>query len=143
MSLISSLASQLRRDEGLVLHAYEDPLGFLTIGYGRMIDIRKGGGITPAEAEFLLSNDIDARLPILKREIPFWDALSEPRQGVLLNMSFQLGIPHLLGFRRMLRHMRLKEWELAAEQMRNSDWYFQTPNRAKRLEKQLLTNTWT
>ena len=44
-------------EEGLVLHAYEDHLGYLTIGYGRLIDKRRGGGISKAEAEYLLLND--------------------------------------------------------------------------------------
>lgn len=142
MSLIEKLAAQLRRDEGLILHAYEDSEGYLTIGYGRMIDIRRGGGITPAEAEFLLSNDINARLPLLKREIPFWDALSEPRQVVLLNMSFQLGLTGLLGFKKMLAAARDERFEDAAEQMRRSDWYAQTPARCNRLALQMSTGEW-
>ena len=44
--MIENLTDQLRRDEGCVLHAYPDHLGFLTLGIGRLIDRRKGGGIT-------------------------------------------------------------------------------------------------
>ena len=60
----------LRGDEGEVLTAYPDHLGYLTIGVGRLIDKRKGGGITPEESAYLLANDImrksmdlDSRLP--------------------------------------------------------------------------------
>ncbi len=51
MTLAQSITQQLRRDEGEVLHAYQDSLGYWTIGIGVLIDKRKGGGITKAESE--------------------------------------------------------------------------------------------
>jgi lysozyme len=36
-----TLAEMLTRDEGRVRHAYQDHLGFWTIGVGRLIDQRK------------------------------------------------------------------------------------------------------
>jgi len=45
------IREQIKRHEGKVLHAYPDHLGYWTIGYGRLIDERRGGGITEAEAE--------------------------------------------------------------------------------------------
>ncbi|MGB0809972.1 MAG: glycoside hydrolase family protein, partial [Candidatus Puniceispirillaceae bacterium] len=51
------LIKQLKRHEGLVTHCYQDHLGYNTIGYGRLIE--KGmGGITEAEADYLLMNDL-------------------------------------------------------------------------------------
>ena len=41
---LTKTVEQLRRNEGEVLHAYQDHLGFWTIGVGRLIDKRKGGG---------------------------------------------------------------------------------------------------
>ena len=52
---------QLKRHEGLRLHAYADSLGYTTIGYGRMIDKRKGGGITEREAGWQVSITEDSR----------------------------------------------------------------------------------
>ncbi|MEG2578858.1 MAG: hypothetical protein RSA54_14135, partial [Glutamicibacter sp.] len=67
----AELTKQLRRDEGEVLSAYTDHLGYLTIGVGRMIDKRKGGGITAEESAYLLSNDIDKRQAELLRRAPW------------------------------------------------------------------------
>ena len=52
------LLEELSRDEGTVLQAYQDSLGYWTIGTGRLIDKRRGGGITKAEADYLLANDV-------------------------------------------------------------------------------------
>ena len=52
------LAKSLKQDEGFKPSAYKDSLGYLTIGYGRMIDERLGGYLSEEEAGFLLENDI-------------------------------------------------------------------------------------
>lgn len=135
------LVAQLKRDEGTVLHAYQDHLGYWTIGTGRLIDIR-GGGITPEEAEYLLSNDIDTRFAQLSKRIPWFDTLSSARQGVLMNMAFQLGIGGLLAFKNTLRLVEVGDYTGASREMLNSAWAKQTPERAKRLSEQMRTNEW-
>jgi len=136
------LVTQLRRDEGEVLHAYEDHLGFLTIGIGRLIDKRRGGGISAEEAAYLLNNDIDTRIIALKRTLPWFNQLDEARQGVLVNMSFQLGVEGLLAFKNTLAEVRSGNYEKAAELMLMSKWATQTPERAQRLAKQMKTGEW-
>lgn len=49
-----NLAAQLKAEEGRVPHAYQYHLGYWTIGVGRLIDKRKGGGLTPYEVDYLL-----------------------------------------------------------------------------------------
>ena len=56
---ITCIEDQLRLDEGERLTAYQDHLGYWTIGVGRLIDDRKGGGISPAESTMLLRHDIE------------------------------------------------------------------------------------
>ena len=51
------LLNLIRKHEGFRASAYRDTRGYLTIGYGRLIDARRGGGITRQEAEFLLAGD--------------------------------------------------------------------------------------
>lgn len=140
--LRDQLTKQLRRDEGEILHAYQDHLGYLTIGVGILIDERKGGGITPAESAWLLGNRIDGRLVELDRRLPWWRKLDEARQGVLLNMSFQLGVDGLLKFKQTLNLIERGEYEAASVEMLDSDWAKQTPERAKRLAEQMKTGVW-
>jgi lysozyme len=139
---VQRATDQIKSDEGLVLHAYDDHLGFATIGYGRLIDRRKGGGISQDEAEYLLKNDVNARLNVLQSAIPFFNRLDDARKAVLLNMSFQLGIAGLLKFKSTLAFIEAGDFENAAANMLKSLWARQTPNRARRLAEQMRTGQW-
>lgn len=136
------LTEQLRRDEGEVLSAYKDHLGYLTIGIGRLIDKRKGGGITSEEAAYLLSNDIDRVEREVSAKLPWYEKLNEARKGALLNMAFQMGVPGLLGFTRSLASIRDERWADAEYQLLQSTWAIQTPDRAKRVAHQIATGEW-
>lgn len=138
----SRLETQLRRDEGEVLSAYQDHLGYWTIGVGRLIDKRKGGGITREESSYLLGNDIAKRAAGLSSALPWTDGLDEARRGVLLNMAFQMGLQGLLGFRNTLATIQSGNYKLAAQQMLQSLWATQTPERAKRLSDQMADGQW-
>ena len=137
-----NLLQQLRVEEGSVPHAYQDHLGFWTIGVGRLIDARKGGGLRDDEIDYLLRNDINDRIDQLGRRIPWFLALDGARQGVLLNMSFQMGVEGLLGFKNTLARVRAGNFAGAKSGMLQSLWATQTPERAERLAKQMLEGTW-
>lgn len=138
----TELTKQLRRDEGEVLSAYTDHLGYLTIGVGRMIDKRKGGGITAEESAYLLSNDIDKRQAELLRRAPWMAQLDPARFGVMLNMAFQMGVDGLLGFKNTLAMVKAGDYAGAAAGMLHSKWATQTPARAQRLSTQMRLGVW-
>jgi lysozyme len=52
----TAVTARLIADEDEVLHAYQDHLGFLTIGIGVLIDERKGDGIAQEESRYLFRN---------------------------------------------------------------------------------------
>ena len=137
-----NLIKQLRDEEGEVLSAYQDHLGFWTIGVGRLIDKRKGGGITKEESEYLLSNDISKVNAQLDINMPWWRKLDEPRQAVLQGVAFQMGIAGLLGFKNTLKMIESGDYEGAGKGMLNSLWAKQTPARAKRMSEQMRTGEW-
>lgn len=99
------LIPHLRKEEGFKSYAYKDSLGFWTIGIGRLIDGRKGGGISRAEAEYLLKNDIEVRHVALMAKIPWFQSLDYVRQAILMSMAFQMGVDGLMGFKNMLAHV--------------------------------------
>ena len=141
--MIEQLTAQLRRDEGTRATAYKDSMGWLTIGVGRLIDSRKpGAGLRPDEIDYLLRNDIADRVAALQRALPWFEKLDQARQGVLINMAFQLGTDGLLAFRQTLALVRDGKYAEAAEQMLKSKWAEQTPARAKRLSEQMKTGEW-
>ena len=107
---ITRLATELMRDEGVVLEPYRDTIGHLTIGVGRNLDANP---LTPAEIEvighdarrspitrqqaaYLLGADIKRVMSGLDKTLPWWDDLDEVRRRVLVNMAFNLGVAGLL-----------------------------------------------
>lgn len=136
------LLQQLKRDEGFVDHAYQDHLGYWTIGIGRLIDGKKGGRITEEEALYLLNNDVDRFHAGVKEALPWFESLDEARQGVILNMAFNLGLKGLLSFKNTLAHIEAGNYTEAAKNMLQSKWAYQVGNRALRLAKQMETGQW-
>jgi lysozyme len=131
--LPAGLIDDLVRDEGEVLTAYQDHLGYWTIGVGRLIDKRRGGGISKEESRLLLANDLERFASGLDAHLPWWRTLSKGRQRVLLNMAFNLGVSGLLTFRNTLTAVREGRYDDAAAGMLRSKWAGQVGERAKRL----------
>lgn len=123
------------REEGFRPSAYQDHLGFWTIGYGVCIDARKGCGITQGEAAFLIENRLDRIRGELDIAIPWWRELSAERCSALMSMAYQMGVRGLLGFHKMLDHMEAGEFDKAADEALDSTWADQTPARAKRVSE--------
>jgi lysozyme len=137
-----NIVDQLRRDEGDSPTCYQDHFGYWTIGVGRMIDAKKGGGLRPDEIAYLLNNDIQDRREALTKALPFFAELSTARQGVLINMAFNMGVAGLLKFKQMLAAVEAGHWGIAAKEMLDSNWARQVPKRAVRLASQMETNLW-
>lgn len=136
------VAKQLVSDERLVRHAYKDHLGYLTIGVGRLIDKRRGGGLSVEECHYLLGNDIDRVDADLRSRLSWFGSLTPARQGALINMAFQMGVDGLLGFHRTLEALRDGHYAHAAACAMQSKWAQQTPDRARRVTRQLETGEW-
>jgi len=143
MSLVEQLTKQLTVDEGIKPQVYKDSLGLWTIGIGRLVDPSiPGSGLRPEEIQYLFANDLEDRLISLSSKLPWMSNLDEARQGVLLNMSFQMGVTGLLKFKNTLELVRTGKYTEASVSMLQSLWAKQTPKRAARLAKQMLTGEW-
>lgn len=140
---LEKLRQQLIKHEGIRLSAYQDSLGFWTIGVGRLIDARRGGGITREEAAYLLSSDINRAVRGLEARYPAWYPSLDPvRQAVLTNMAFNLGLSRLAGFRNTLALVASGEYAKAADAMLQSKWSRQVGQRAVELAQQMRSGEW-
>ncbi|MDR8747231.1 glycoside hydrolase family protein [Burkholderia multivorans] len=123
------LIVELSRDEGRRLKPYVDTVGKTTIGVGRnLTDV----GITDAECDLLLSNDIDRTVAWLDRNLSWWRQLDAVRQRVVVNMAFNMG-GSLLTFTNTLAAIKRGDYAAAADGMLASKWASQVGARAKRL----------
>lgn len=116
------ITKQLEEHEKFMPHAYQDSKGYWTIGIGRLIDKRLGGGISRAEGEILLANDVHDIEQELDRYVPWWRQLDDVRRLVVADMMFNLGGPKLSRFKNTLGNMKAGRYDEAAVGMRNSKW---------------------
>jgi len=129
----AQLRDDLKRDEGWRAHAYQDTLGYWTIGYGFLVDERKGGGLPQHIGDKWLYSLISKTVDELDSRIPWWKNQPEEVQRALVNMAYQLGVNGLLRFNNMLGALRDGRREEAALHALDSRWASQTPNRARRV----------
>lgn len=147
---MTRLITMLRSEEGVKNKPYQDHLGYWTIGVGHLMDERKGGylpdwameeltthgKLSDASINSLLTEDINRTI----QSLPEWMKDLDPvRYAVMVDMAFQMGVNGLLGFHNTLRYVREGSYNQAANNMQQSLWYRQTPNRAKRRIKEMRT----
>lgn len=126
---MAEIKTYIKRHEGKKLMAYTCSAGFLTIGYGRNLD---ANGISEAEADMLLSNDITRairELTALFQEQGF-ASFSEMRQIALIDMVFNLGISRFKRFNKMIAAIKAGDWAFAAKEALESKWAMQVGARA-------------
>jgi len=127
MGVMMSLIEMIKKHEGFRGMPYNDSLGFSTIGYGTKLPI------TEEEAELLLKHRLDEKILELSEKEPFYLDLPEKAQEVVANMAYQMGVGGVLKFKKMWAALKAGDYKKAAEEMLNSRWAKQTPNRAKEL----------
>jgi len=143
---LGRLEELLRKHEGVKLKPYICPAGNLSVGIGRNLedlglssdellylgrsleDVKKVG-ITLDEAEYLLLNDIERCINELKSIFDDFDFLPEDVQMVLVDMIFNLGKTRFLGFKKMIKAVKVRDWEEMVKQMRDSRWCEQVKSR--------------
>lgn len=127
------MLKQLGRHEGFRSKPYRCSQGYLTIGYGTNLD----AGITEREAQLLMVGKIDSLWYELNDKFhDVWWRLSQPRQSVLMNMAYNLGINGLSKFKNMWAAIREGRDEDVVKEMLDSKWAEQVGKRAKELAYQ-------
>ena len=130
MSWEDDLFDDLRRDEGSRTKPYKDTVGKLTIGVGRNLD---DVGLRPDEIFTLLQNDVNGAKSDLDRVFPWWRDKPDAVKRGLLNMTFNVGIGRLCGFKKMLDALKDGRYDEAADEALNSRWAEQVGSRAVRV----------
>lgn len=130
-TLRTNIESDLVRDEGDRLMAYKDSRGRWTIGIGHCLEpvgafvlaVLNAGGlltITQAQADALFAVDVSTAIGSLTLALAWVHALNAARQGVLVEMVFNMGIHGVLDFGKMLACCKVGDWAGAAAELRDS-----------------------
>jgi GH24 family phage-related lysozyme (muramidase) len=138
------LRVELADDEGCKYEIYLDHLNLPTFGIGHLIteaDPEFGEPIGTEVSEervrraFLL--DVAVTIDECKVLYDDFDDLPEEAQLVICNMMFNMGRPRLSKFKGMKAGCDARDWNKMADEMVDSRWHDQVPNRAKRLVKRI------
>lgn len=138
---VDQLVERLKIEEGFSKHCYICPAGAHTIGHGRNVDAAGGLGITEAEAEILLRNDVSRTIEECRR-FGWFDDLDPDRQSVVVEMVFVLGITRFTKFRLMIFEIERdpSDFSAAARELLDSKFATQLPARATRLARLMAGN---
>jgi lysozyme len=145
--MITNIKDQLIRDEGVRLQKYPDSRGFDTIGVGHNLDANPlpfdiSEGVTFAQASQILDDDLARVTSKLFADLPWLKNLDTVRQGVFLNMAFNMGEGGILEFHHDLADTQAGNYVKAAADMKASEWYTQVGARAQRLCQQMISGEW-
>ena len=137
---IEQLRKELEVDEGVKYEIYNDHLGYPTFGIGHLVrdtDPEHGQEIgTPVSEDRVIeafNKDVESVLNDCTILYGNFSKLPEEAQLIIANMMFNLGRPRLSKFKGMKAGVDARDWKKAADEMVDSAWYRQVPNRAGRL----------
>ena len=151
----STLLNRITLDEGSISYQkkigtfkngvfvqYNDTLGKPTIGYGHLVLLNESfnKGLTPDKALSLLSSDLSTAVDGAK-SLYEQNNLSCPLyiQIILTCLVFQIGKSGVAKFKKFLGALKKQDYELAAQELKNSKLYTQTPNRIQNYISQLTS----
>ena len=141
---IDVLRKELELDEGVKYEIYNDHLGYATFGIGHLVidsDPEHGQEIGTAVSEDRVieafNKDVQIVLADCEQLYYGFNVLPEEVQLIIANMMFNMGRPRLSKFKGMKAGVDSQDWNKAADEMIDSAWYRQVPNRAGRLVKRM------
>ena len=141
---IDKLRKELEADEGRVDKIYLDHFGFETFGIGHLVietDPEDGlpvdTAITSLRVVEAFEDDVETVVEDCTILYPDFNDLPEEAQRIIANMMFNMGRTRLSKFRGMKRGVDARDWNAAADEMVDSNWYNQVRNRASRLVERM------
>ena len=127
---MNELLNRIKEHEGFRSRVYKCTEGYDTIGYGFAIkDLYLSEGIS----ELILKEKVTNLRLRMGKKISWFDEAPREVREVLLEMAYQMGVSGVSKFKKALHAMQMFQWKIAADELLDSRWAKQTPNRAKEL----------
>jgi lysozyme len=123
-------------EEGRRPFLYKCSEGKQTIGIGRNIEER---GLSDDEIDYLYRNDEKIAIAGASSLVKEFEFLYDARKIVLVSMVFQMGKSGVSKFKKMIAAIDAGNFAEASNEMLDSEWARQTPDRAKRHAEMMRT----
>lgn len=137
----------IKKHEGLRLTAYRDSRGILTIGYGFNLEdtaakaicaqleldyaaLETGAALTQDQADAIFDFQLSRVIAGARITFPGFDSFPDQAQAVIADLIFNLGLGGFLTFRKTIALLKAGKWDAAADELVDSLWFRQVPNRA-------------
>ena len=137
---LNELKKRVKIHEGFSAKPYKDTLGKMTVGYGHLCVENfwdENTEYTEAQLDRIFDTDFDKAIEGAARVCEGMD-LPDKKFGVFIEMTFQLGATGLSKFKKALAAAKDHNWQECHDQLLDSRWHKQTPNRAKQLAAIML-----
>ena len=121
-----ALIERIGVNEGFRSKPYQCSEDVWTIGHGLT-------WLTEEESLNILSGRVSKLHLKLSDDLDYYDDLPPEVQGVVIECCFQMGVKGWSMFKKAIKNMQDKNWKGAADEMLDSLWAKQTPERANRL----------
>ena len=128
--MIDGLIDRLKISEGFRDRVYKCTEGFDTIGFGFAI---KDLVLSEEISEMILKEKVEALISRIENKFDWFVEMPPEVQSVIVECCYQLGLYGFSKFKKTLAHLKEKEFKHAADEMLDSRWAKQTPNRANML----------
>ena len=129
---MKDIIEQLKIHEGYKPTVYKCTAGVDTIGVGFAI---KDLELSEDVCDLILAEKLEALEERFEKKFDWFKTSPVEVRNVMLNMAYQLGFAGFCKFKKTIACLEETEWEKASEEMLDSRWAKQTPNRAKELSE--------
>ena len=124
-----ALVARLGAEEGFKPLPYRDTRGILTVAYGRNLTVP----FTRTEGRYLLVSMLERNAHALAARWRAFAGLPLPVREALVDLAYVVGPTGALKFTHMIRDLEAGDYGGAADEILNSQFAKQDPNRAKRI----------
>ncbi|BAQ86388.1 Phage-related lysozyme (muraminidase) (COG3772) [uncultured Mediterranean phage uvMED] len=135
---LEQLKERIKIHEGFCDTVYKDTLGKRTIGYGHLCtdneEWKDGKAYTIEYLNDVFEGDFNESVRQTEQLIGNL-VLHKEANEIIIEMVFQLGMSGVSKFKKMWAALKDQNYTEAANQMLDSKWAKQTPNRAKDLSE--------
>lgn len=137
---------QIKQHEGVELKSYVDRTG-LSAGVGHFLRVDEilkyplGTPVSMEQVNTWLEQDTVTSLKIAQTLFKgSWSSLSDVRKRALVDLSYNLGQPRLSKFTKFIDAMDKQQFDVAAQELRNSRWFTQVGRRGQNIITMISQN---